>query len=1011
MKRYINLQKGNPIRTRIIGTFLLLFSSFFTFAQIQISHTDVTCTGSSDGTATVTGVNNGTPPFHYVWSNGDTTAGITHLPEGVYTVSVTDNNGCTGTESAEIVLSMTTLHVSVAQVSETCDNTHDGMAWVTSVMGGAPPYTYLWSNGETSSQNVGLTAGTYVVTVTDTNDCHGTDSVFLKVDDNAYPVSIIATTPPSCFGASDGTATASASGGQAPYTYAWSNVSSGATASGLAAGTYKVLATDSVGCHGNTSATITDPSKLLLSISGGNTIVQYCNNSTPTAITLSASASGGAPPYNYSWPGGSLTVSGSGFYCCSVTDSNGCNASKCVYVLYIPVQCSSDPNIIAGPAGFAEKQWVSVNDHLSYTVYFENDPFFATAPAQEVRVTVPLNDKINLYSLRVGNFGFGDFNFSIPPNTSYYTKRLDVVDSLGVYVDIITGVDVVTEQAFWIFQSIDPATGLPPVDPQVGFLPVNDTNTHSGEGFVTFTLQPKFDDISGDSILAQSEIVFDINEPLKTNQWFNIVDAVHPTSSVDTLVLTSPSSLDITFTGQDDTEGCGLQKFLLYYSKDYGPYILFGEYNAGKVAHLSGIENSEYRFFSIAKDYVGNTEPMKNMPEETIVLGYPSLISGTVTYQNNANTPVSNALVYLRQNDGTKIDSVSADQNGAYDFGYKPQKNYLIDAFSDFPWGGVNSTDALLVRRATIGLSYLNRLQDSAADVNHSNSISSTDALLIRRRVVGQIDNFQINDLVFLKDTVVVSDSNITHDIKTLCAGDVNGSFTPVILKSSGITLDKKGEISAGRNQHIDLPIMCENMIRPAAVTLLLDYPETIIEVEKITTSLPGLLYTAKKGKIIIAWDSLSPATFNNNDVLLVLHLKVNEGASENDIISLNLDPGSEFADKTADLINSVSLSYPNVVVSTEPDFELSQNYPNPFSKKTEIGYVLPEEGSVLLEAYNVLGQKVKTIVSSRQKAGKYNVRFDGSKLGSGTYYYKITVEGVTRNFTATHSMVILPNN
>ncbi|HOY32698.1 MAG TPA: M4 family metallopeptidase [Bacteroidales bacterium] len=976
-----------------------------------VKHKDVTCAGDSNGSAWVEIIRGDTANFSYLWNTSDTLDSIHGLAEGQYNVIITNSVNCIDLINVDIELSMNTLPTTITKTDESCDNSSDGSATVTPG-DGTMPFTYSWSNSETDSTLTNLDAGEYNVTVTDSNGCNGTNTVAIVTNNIAFPVSIISSSPPSCHGQSNGKATVSASGGSEPYTYGWSNGSSGSTAFGLSSGSYSVTVTDSSGCHGTTSITINSPPELSNSVAGGNASVYYCGDDpAPPETDLYAMASGGTPPYSYSWQGGSLSVSGSGSYCCSVTDANGCGASSCVSVLFIPVECSQDPNAIAGPAGYAEEQWVSVNDQLSYTVYYENDPDFATAPAQEVKITVPLNDKIDMNSLQIGNFGFGDFIFSVPPGTPYYSMRLDVTESLNVYVDIIAGLDMVNQEAFWIFQSVDPATGLPPNDPQTGFLPVNDTSIHSGEGYVTFSVKPKAVDNTGDSVLVKAEIIFDVNEPINTNQWFNVIDALPPSTTVDTLVLTSPGTADLSFTGQDDVGGCGIQKYLLYYSKDGGPYYLYGEYNLGNVAHIIGIENSEYRFFSIARDHVGNTEPMKNITEGTIFLGNPRAISGAVTYQNILNTPISNALVYLRDIEGAQKDSVFTGINGTYDFGNKPQNTYLINAYADFPWGGVNSTDALLVRRAVIGLTDLNRLQDSAADVNHSNTISSTDALLIRRRVVGQIDNFQINDIVFLKDTLYVTDSNIIHDIKTLCAGDVNGSYQPVFIKSSGVSLIKKGEISSGRSRNIDLPVLCENAISPAAVTLLINYPEHIVEVEAITSVLPGFLFRAEKGKIIVAWDSISPAIFDNNEALCVLHLKVSEIASENDTITLMLDAQSEFAEITAEIMDNVYLSYPEIRISTEHDFELSQNYPNPYNGETEIGYVLAEDGNVILKAYNVLGQEVKTLVSGRQKAGKYHLRFDSSKFSSGTYYYKIVVEGLTRDFTATHSMIILPDN
>jgi hypothetical protein len=274
---------------------------------------------------------------------------------------------------------------------------------------------------------------------------------------------------------------------------------------------------------------------------------------------------------------------------------------------------------------------------LSYTVWFENDPDFATAPAQEVRIKVPISPKADPYSLRVGNFGFGDFVFSVPPNSAFYNKRLDVTDSLGIYLDVIAGIDVINNEAFWIFQSIDPLTGLPPNDPQTGFLPVNDSISHKGEGFVTFNYQPKSSDQTGDSISAQAQITFDINEPINTNIWKNVVDAHAPSSSI----LPIPSSIgtanfSVSFTGEDDIVGSGISKFSLYYSKDNGDYNLFGEYSINDSATFIGKENSTYGFFSIAKDNVGNTEPMKTLPDVTTTISGTGLMASIKIFMEGA---------------------------------------------------------------------------------------------------------------------------------------------------------------------------------------------------------------------------------------------------------------------------------------------------------------------------------------------------------------------------------------
>jgi hypothetical protein len=425
-----------------------------------------------------------------------------------------------------------------------------------------------------------------------------------------------------CDLAADGSASVSITGGTPPYTITWSNGSTGPTVSKLKPGHYSVWVIDASGCSGTRDFEIKAKNSLKLTIGGANQQITFCANQGPPKITLTAVASGGTPPYNYSWPGASITISATGTYTCVVTDKNLCTASASIYVVFIPVQCAIDPNEILGLTGWGERQWLSVNDKISYTVLYENDPDFATAPAQEVRIRVPFDNTLEPASLRIGDFGFGDFVFNVPPNSAFYSQRLDVVDSLGIYVDVIAGLDVVNHEAFWIFQSIDPSTGLPPNDPQTGFLPVNDSLTHQGEGFVTFTVKPKFSDITGDSITTYAEIKFDINEPINTNVWANSIDAFPPVSSVEPLPsVINNTTFNITFNGSDDPGGTGIKNFLLYYSKDQGKYNLMGEFEPGKSALFTGQENSVYSFFSIAVDQTGNTEPMKVTPDVTTNTG------------------------------------------------------------------------------------------------------------------------------------------------------------------------------------------------------------------------------------------------------------------------------------------------------------------------------------------------------------------------------------------------------
>src|SRR6185437_10067055 len=212
----------------------------------SMATTLATC-GSNNGTATVT-VNGGTPGYTYAWApiggNGATASG---LSAGSYTVTVTDANGCTITASANISnAGGVTANVSLV-VNETCFGDNGGILDILDA-GGVPPYTYSWTNGATTQNITGLTAGGYTVTVTDQNGCVAVANATVT-QPAAVTGSITASNIP-CNGGATGSATVTAAGGTPGYNYAWSNGGTTSAINGLTAGTYNVTITDANGCTG-----------------------------------------------------------------------------------------------------------------------------------------------------------------------------------------------------------------------------------------------------------------------------------------------------------------------------------------------------------------------------------------------------------------------------------------------------------------------------------------------------------------------------------------------------------------------------------------------------------------------------------------------------------------------------------------------------------------------------------------------------------------------------------------
>jgi hypothetical protein len=314
----------------------------------------------------------------------------------------------------------------------------------------------------------------------------------------------------------------------------------------------------------------------------------------------------------------------------------------------------ADPNEVIGPSGYdTSKRWVSINAPLKYKVLFENDPDFATAPAQRVVIYLPIHPNLNPGSIQLGEFGFGNFIFSVPANTNSYTNRLDVKDSLGVLVDVTAGLDFANRRAFWIFQSIDPATGLSSTLPaDGGFLPVNDTTIHNGEGFVTLTLVAASDAQTRDTATAKASIIFDTEDVIETNVWINTIDALAPTSKVNSLPAVSEKEFAITWAGKDDSLGVGLQSYDLYVSKNGSPFSLYREKTDSTFIRFTGEPGISYSFFTLASDFTGNREAMKTTGDQsTTVRGSGLWVSAKAFLQGAYDASAGSMYDSLRAKD------------------------------------------------------------------------------------------------------------------------------------------------------------------------------------------------------------------------------------------------------------------------------------------------------------------------------------------------------------------------
>lgn len=267
----------------------------------------------------------------WLWNFGDGGSSTDKNPTHYYSVNSTYNVKLIVTSSNSLIDSMVivytpqdSLSATYTVVPSTCGGSN-GSATV-SPTGGSMPYTYSWDpSAQTTATANGLNSATsYTATVTDVNGC--TFMLSFNIQDISGPSSVsITENDVVCNGAATGSMTATPSGGISPYEYLWSDAQTTSTATGLISGTYSVTVTDSNGCTAIGSGIIEQPVQMTTLITANDTI---CIGDT---IGLTASTSGGNPPFTYSWSNGftgagpnNVSPTATAIYSVSTTDSLGC---------------------------------------------------------------------------------------------------------------------------------------------------------------------------------------------------------------------------------------------------------------------------------------------------------------------------------------------------------------------------------------------------------------------------------------------------------------------------------------------------------------------------------------------------------------------------------------------------------------------------------------------------------------------------------------------------------------
>ncbi|MFT4599930.1 MAG: gliding motility-associated-like protein, partial [Arenicella sp.] len=340
--------------------------------------TAITCAGSCDGQATVTGLG-GTAPYTYLWLHDNSTSQTQlGLCAGSYFCEITDDAGCIRSIQVDMV-DPNTIDATALMMNPACGLT-DGSITVTS-SGGILAHTYLWSTTDVTPIISGLGAGVYTLTITDNAGC--TADFVYGLSNSDAPVTLVTGTDLSCHGVCNGTAdTISVTGGTPAFAFDWLDGTGTSTgilspaATGLCAGDYMLETTDNLGCISYVDLTITQPDTILLNpvFEIDPTCAGLCDGQ------LISNPIGGTLPFTFLWtPTAQTTITAidlcDGTYTVDITDANGCATSQMGTVVepivivvavdsIIGATCLDSPDgeiyiAISGGTPIYTTQWVS----------------------------------------------------------------------------------------------------------------------------------------------------------------------------------------------------------------------------------------------------------------------------------------------------------------------------------------------------------------------------------------------------------------------------------------------------------------------------------------------------------------------------------------------------------------------------------------------------------------------------------------------------------------------------
>ena len=358
-------------------------------------------------------------------------------------------------------------------------------------------------------------------------------------------------------------------------------------------------------------------------------------------------------------------------------------------------------------------------------------------------------------------------------------------------------------------------------------------------------------------------------------------------------------------------------------------------------------------------------------------------VSGTLTYNNTASTPMTNSLVRAKDSTGAVVGSDSTDATGAYSILALPSGTYTLEGATSKPWGGVNASDALAMNRHFSGSVPLVGLRLGAADVNGNGAVNASDALTTNRRFSGGLTSFSVGNWITERPSVLVNGANATQDLKMLSYADVNGSYAPstAARSASSLTLQEGTDQGMVHDGLVRLTLRADRAMELGALSLELPLPAGLEVVGMESgTAMGHSSWGRRDGIWCYGWFAEEGKQVSENDVLVTVILKADrmnllEGLDWN---NLSLGSLSEMVNPWGEVIPG-SLR----VASVKNQGHAFRMFPNPAQGRVQWTCSSSQGAASSLVLRDMTGRVVASMVSA---LGSKANSMDLGQVPAGTY-------------------------